>query len=91
MGPRGSAAHCVGTAFHRGDEDYAPPGSTSYRQANDPQVPGTPFAALFAQTHEETGPCESAAHFLESEDFASDDQEEEVSSNEEAKYGQPAQ
>jgi hypothetical protein len=45
MGPRGSAAHCVGTAFHRGDEDHASPGSTSYRQANDPQVPGAPFAA----------------------------------------------
>jgi hypothetical protein len=39
-GPRGIAAHCVSTAFHRGDEDYAPPGSTSNRQADDPQVPG---------------------------------------------------
>ena len=36
-GPRGSTTHCVGTAFHRGDEDYAPPGSTSNRQADNPQ------------------------------------------------------
>ena len=63
-GPRGSAAHCVGTAFHRGDGDYAPPGSTSNRQADDPQVLGAPFMALFAKTHEETGPRGSAAHFF---------------------------
>ena len=44
--------------------DYAPPGSTSNRQADNPQVPGAPFAALFAQTHEETGPRGSAAQFL---------------------------
>ncbi len=47
-----------------GMADYAPPGSTSNRQADDPQVPGAPFAALFAQTHEETGPRGSAFHFL---------------------------
>jgi hypothetical protein len=63
-GTRGSAAHCVGTAFHQGDGDYAPPGSTSNRQADDPQVPRAPFMALFAQTHEETGPRGSATHFF---------------------------